>query len=92
MLRHAAGREVADEHQLREADDGTEWCAQLVADVGEEFGLGPVRGLGLFLSGLQCLLGRDLFGDVSSGAAIAAEVAVAVEPGIASGNKFKHKE
>ena len=33
-------------HQLREADDGVERRAQLVAHIGEEFRLGAVGGLG----------------------------------------------
>ena len=36
-------------HQLREADDGVERRAKLVAHVGEEFGLGAVGHLGLGL-------------------------------------------
>src|SRR5262249_646647 len=44
-------------HQLRETDDGIEWCSQLVAHVGEKLALGPARGF-------CCLFRRAAYRDL----------------------------
>ena len=49
VLLGAERAEDAALHHLGEADDGVERRAQLVAHVGEEFGLGAVGALGLRL-------------------------------------------
>ena len=43
VLRHRAARTTRSRHHLGEADDGIQGRAQLVAHIGEEFGLGAVR-------------------------------------------------
>src|SRR5690606_23459152 len=68
---------VADD--FREADDGVEWRAQLVAHVGEELAFRPARFLGLPQGGLDTALLPVLFGDVAARTAIAHEAAFRVE-------------
>ena len=66
VFRRAERAEHARLHDLREADDGVERRAQLVADIGEELGLGPVGVLGavlllgIFLGELDHLLRLQL--------------------------------
>ena len=59
-------------HQnLREPDDRVQWSAQLMAHIGEELGLRPIRHLRLFLGvdqrGFGLLLIRDV-DDLCNGA------------------------
>ena len=57
VLGAAEGAEYLAFHNVREADDGVERRAQLVAYVGEELGLAAAGELGLLLGGDQRLVG-----------------------------------
>src|SRR5205823_12239549 len=54
--------------QVGHAEDGVHGGADLVADVGQELVLGPVRRLGGFLGETQFLLGPLAVRDVGAGA------------------------
>jgi hypothetical protein len=58
------GRDVGLEQQRVHAEDAVHRRADLVAHVGEEFALGPVRTLRLILRGRELLLPTARFGDV----------------------------
>ena len=72
-----------ERHHVREADDGVERRAQLVAHVGEELGLGAAGLLGRFLGRQDRALALAEVGDVAGGAAIA-------EMGAAVGIEHRH--
>ena len=64
IARRADGPHHLVGHDLREADDGVQGRAQLVAHVGEELGLAAARQLGLFLGGDERQFGFLAVGDV----------------------------
>ena len=58
------GAERSLRKQVRRAQDGVERCADVVADLGQEFGLGAVRRLGRVLGadqrGVAPIAGPDI--------------------------------
>src|SRR5579883_411374 len=75
MSGHAGGAEDLFLDRFGEADDGVERRAQLVAHRREEFGLGPIGGLGRLLGRAQLGLAPLPLGDVVDGALVIEELA-----------------
>jgi hypothetical protein len=59
------GTEHFIHHDVGKSDHGVERRTQFVADIGEEFGLGPIGGLGRFLGRLKIVACHLGLGDVA---------------------------